>query len=162
MGINKSQIKIHEEEIMSAAELPNTSATPLFQAQVEQPPDGKETSKTSEASKTVNAEITKTDGSKMKREFTMNPEIKDGTGVRGTGFDQKVQFFMTLPETGKTKINANIDNDSHGLRVAEKIINASSKDISAEEILDDQGRQISAEEILKEDVQERLSKDGKP
>jgi hypothetical protein len=150
---------------MSAAEIPNSPTAPAFQANINTSND----LKSGEPLKTVTSEMTKSDGSKIKRIITHNPEINEGTEILTSGFD-KLKKFMVIPEKSKTAINASIDKDSHSLQIAEmlllgsrtsaeEILDDQGQKISAEELLKNQGREVSAEEIIKDEFSEKYSKE---
>lgn len=152
---------------MSLSKLPDTPANIAPQQSLGQIEDSA-ASDTAQTSATVKSELTNSDGTKITRTFTSNPEVTEGCGIRGKGVDQKVKEYMIFPEPGDTKFTAKLDATIENLGFAEKQIRAANgkQEITARDILEDDGRKISAEEILQDDgrkisAEEILEDDGR-
>ncbi len=152
---------------MNLNKLPDTSLNTAAQQSLGQVEDSA-ASETAPSSASVKSELTNSDGTKITRTFTSNPEVTEGCGIRGKGVDQKVKEYMAFPEPGETNFTAKVDSAIENLGFAEKQILAAhgKQEITAKDLLKDDGRKISAEEILQDDgrkvsAEEILEDDGR-
>ena len=131
------------------------SAGKVFDSQQSQEVDGGDASAVSQPI-TSSAELTKSDGTKMKLSVTHNPEQVEGKGIRGSGFGDKVPDFMGLPtlqnDSGFKAEKGDKETDESSLvqdrlKELKKDEHEEVKEGSAKEMLHREGHEILNKEV---------------